>query len=571
MSLPKGSNLETLHTNKYLITDKYLVTLLPIVDFRGEEIGIHILGEKIGNLQSEIAYAKKISFSFIAVMIVLMVLVGIFILLANRMLVITPLNHFHHGLLEFFQYLNKKADSIKPIKIFAQDEIGEMALVINENMLKTRDFFSSEMILEQEKKATITDVETAVRTIQCGFYNAQIESRTQQEAFLLLVNNFNTLIANTKEQFSNISKAILSFSESNFTIRLRTGNTSGSMGALISSINTLGISISELMSFISHVGERLEKSAEKLNEVSQELLDSSKKQTLSITESSSSIKDLVGYIDKNNFKVESLLEQANLMKNIISTIGAIAEQTDLLALNATIEAARAGEHGKGFAVVSGEVKTLAVQTKEALTEINNTINTVISTVNEVAEGALSQKKMILNLSESSSELSQINDLNLSIGERVGLYAEDVRFEIDSLVATARKATTLERPIDQICDMEFVFEISSLKLEMIDYICMVTESIVSGLVEDISRRQSPLVAWIRKSSARSFTDTNAWNITLKCNSELEKMITTAEQTLRNNTVQFDSSIEIIMKIESLTDKLFDNIDRIKTEECQKRTK
>ena len=563
-------DLNQLHDKGFLLTAKYLVISLPVIDFKGQEIGMHILGEKISSLQSEIAYAKKLSFSFITLIVILMVLIGTFILLANRVLVIAPLNKFHDGLMNFFQYLNKQSDEVHLIPLSSTDEIGEMARVINDNMLKTKDFFTKEHLLEEEKRDTITAVESAVKTIHYGFYNAQVESKTKQEDFLLLVNNFNTLIANTREQFSNISKAILSFSESNFTMRLKVGSTSGSMGALVSSINTLGVSISELMSFISHVGARLEKSAEKLREVSEELLNSSKKQSIAITSSSASISDLVNYIDTNNVKVGSLLEQANLMKNIISTIGAIAEQTDLLALNATIEAARAGEHGKGFAVVSGEVKTLAVQTKEALTEINNTINTVISTVHDVAEGSVSQKKMISSLSESSAELSQINEVNSLIGGRVGEYADDVRFEIDSLVATARKATTLERPVDQICDMEFVFEISALKLETIDYVCTITESIASGTLTSQAASESPLDKWLKKSGNRNFVDTNAYKNTVKYCKELQNLITSVGLSAGSPSADdFTSAIDTIMQIEGLVDKLFDSIDRIKTEECQKR--
>jgi methyl-accepting chemotaxis protein len=569
VNFAKQIDYQQLLAQGYTITPDFFVTFEPVIDFKGDQVGIHVLGEKIVVLNSLIGISKKISRSYLFLIAGIMVVVGIFIIIAMRRMVLKPLITFNNGLTDFFKFLNKEQEDAEPITISSHDEIGQMAAVINENMDKTKKIFRYERRIEKQNTQTIGEVEEGVKQVKYGFYHLEMSSYTEQEDISLLVKQFNELLVSTRDQFTNISNAILSFSESNFTTQLQVGKSSGTMGGLISSINTLGISISELMSFIHHVSSNLESRAEDLNTASVELQQASREQSNLISQTTQSISELSSFVTENNEKVKSLLEETKQMQNIISTIADLAEQTDLLALNATIEAARAGEHGKGFAVVSQEVKDLSFQTKEALSKINETINTVVATVNEVAQGSSGQQEKISMLAQSSEEVAVITEANAAVGEKVSEYANNIHMDIDSLVATSNKANTLKRPMDQICDMEFVFEIAALKLEMIHYVCNLTESVSSLSISSEIEDETPVGKWIKKNTHRPFTDTPSWTKTVKYNNQLEKEIGTVLYECSGEEACFDSVVDFIMTIESLTNKLFDSVDRIKTDECKKR--
>jgi methyl-accepting chemotaxis protein len=104
-------------------------------------------------------------------------------------------------------------------------------------------------------------------------------------------------------------------------------------------------------------------------------------------------------------KMITLSQDAEKVKDILSVISDIADQTNLLALNAAIEAARAGEHGRGFAVVADEVRKLAERTQKSLIEIHATVGVIVQAIVNSADQMEKNTKLFGGLVEQSTVVS----------------------------------------------------------------------------------------------------------------------------------------------------------------------
>lgn len=95
-----------------------------------------------------------------------------------------------------------------------------------------------------------------------------------------------------------------------------------------------------------------------------------------VAESSRTMESIREQVESVAEYVVSLSERTQAIGEIVATVDDIAERSTLLALNAAIEAASAGEEGSRFAVVAGELKSLADQSKDSTVQVRSILGEV---------------------------------------------------------------------------------------------------------------------------------------------------------------------------------------------------
>jgi len=178
-----------------------------------------------------------------------------------------------------------------------------------------------------------------------------------------------------------------------------------------------------------------------------------------------SIKTLATEVENSAEVVNQLVSFTSKVGGTVNIIGEIAEQTNLLALNAAIEAARAGEQGRGFAVVADEVRNLASRTqsstadiKEMLNDLNKISHTASSAMNRGVEQAHKGVSESYNAVEALASITtKVSAINL-INERIAESAEQQRSaskhiekSINSIAKNASDVRLNANELDNISD------------------------------------------------------------------------------------------------------------------------
>jgi len=216
------------------------------------------------------------------------------------------------------------------------------------------------------------------------------------------------VIASAVNDFiDSLRNLIVTLKNNTVTLKNSSNRTENISNTLSETINTQNEYINSINSYVQNVEDSLATAEEKVISTTEDVQKTQEILDITATKLHNVVENIKREIEVENEisnKIATLADQSNQIKDIISIIKEIAEQTNLLALNAAIEAARAGEHGRGFAVVADEVRKLAERTQKSLSEIDATTNIIVQGILETKEGI---EKNAISFQEISKETDDL--------------------------------------------------------------------------------------------------------------------------------------------------------------------
>ena len=345
---------------------------------------------------------------------------------------LNPIKTIQSKLDDLFKFVTYEAKAPSKLEVRSNDEFGEMSKAINENIDK--------VVAGIKKDSTMIDELNKVANLMIkGNLGAKIGSTPNNPSLNELKELLNKFFTSISANLKGITNVLSSYTKNDFTAKVEINDElEADLKAMILGVSNMGEVICTMLNSNLNDAKMLEEKATTLALAMKELTQGASTQASSLQESAAAVEQMSSSMNAISQKTADVIRQSDEIKNIITIIRDIADQTNLLALNATIEAARAGEHGRGFAVVADEVRKLAERTQKSLGEIEANTNVLAQSINEMSESIKEQSEGINMINQSVAQIDNLTKENVVIANKANEVTSDVDNMAKTIVSEVRK-------------------------------------------------------------------------------------------------------------------------------------
>jgi len=248
--------------------------------------------------------------------------------------------------------------------------------------------------------ASLLRIEAVAGQMAGGDFTGSLKDPVRGDEMGSLSRSFTAMISSLSELIGQVQRSGLQVNSSAVEIAATTKEqqtTAGEVATTSAEISATAKEMSATSSELLKTANSVSSVAEQASELAaggKEGLDRMEKIMRGILEASAGITSKLGVMN----------EKAGNINAVVSTIGKVADQTNLLSLNAAIEAEKAGEYGRGFAVVATEIRRLADQTAASTGDIEQMVKEMVSAV---GAGVMGMDKFAEELRRGAAEISSV--------------------------------------------------------------------------------------------------------------------------------------------------------------------